>query len=385
MKSLNLAAYVVRYVLWGSVFGIMILFFMPGSKLPFNWETAQQAWQFYQSHSQTSENKLPNTLSIEDISFSDAVAKAFPSVVSINVFRPKGLRDSAQLGPNEKILDVGVGIGSGVILSHNGYIVTNYHVVAESDRIAINLPDGRKRLVEIVGFDKETDIAVLKTDLNGLRPAALADSSHVKTGDIVMAIGNPFGSNQSVSLGIISAVRAISSKPFSPLIQTDAAINNGNSGGALINLKGEVVGINQKILSSRGGGQTGINYAIPVEQVKKIVEDIILFGYYRRNWLGIKAEEYTQHSHNQLFPEIEFGTGFFVTNVESESPAEKAGVELNDFITHVDGVPVSGVASFYKIFYNIPISKKIKLQLIRNQQIVKTEIQLIDRQAVNSN
>ena len=365
--------YFIKAVLWGTLVGFAILFFMPNSKMPFNWQSANQAWRFYVSHSkQQSEDLWHQRLAVEDISFAAAVDKALPSVVEVNVYR-QGLRKSDKLGPDEKIKDVSVGIGSGVILSEQGYIVTNYHVIAEADDVSINFPDGRRRYVEIVGFDRDTDIAVLKTDLKELNSASLATSRDVKTGDIVMAIGSPFALNKSVSLGIVSAIT------FNPMLfQTDAAINTGNSGGALINSRGEVIGINQSKLSSRGGGQTGVNFAIPIDLVKKIVEDLIMHGHVRRNWLGINAVELPEYNHKQQYPQIKFGSGFFVRNIDPKSPAQKANIRVGDFINRFEGSPISGVASFYKLFYNLPIGKLVEIELIRNGELKTVQVQLIE-------
>jgi len=374
MEKLKNLKHIIKYSLWGLLIGFLVLFLMPKSQLSFNWQSAQDAWQYYQQQTQSElSNTKTKPLSIEDISFSSAVDKASPSVVSINVYREKGLRDSNKVGPDEKIRDVSIGIGSGVILSTQGYIVTNFHVVENANQISISLPDGRRRFVQLIGFDQGSDIAVLKTDIQGLTPAKLATSDTVKTGDIVMAIGNPFAlDKQSVSLGIVSAVTL----PMS--IQTDAAINTGNSGGALINLHGEVIAINQLQLSSRGGGQTGLNYAIPVIQVKRIAEDIILHGRVRQNWFGVVANEFKIGYHQMRYPEIEFGTGFFVMSVDEGSPADKAGLLVNDFITRINHESLTGIASFYRLFYDIPLGKKIELEIIRDGKLINTSVQLIE-------
>ncbi|TQV89795.1 S1C family serine protease [Aliikangiella coralliicola] len=377
MKIISSMTFLIKYIFWGALAGLLILFFMPNSQLPFNWHVAQDIFHFYQTHSRLEAQPASQaTLTIDNLSFAEAVEKASPSVITINTYHPKRFRESENLAPNEKILDVAVGIGSGVILSSEGYIVTNYHVINNAERISISLPDGRRRFVEVVGYDVETDIAVLKTNLQALDSAKLATSSGVKTGDLVLAIGSPFGRNQSVSLGIVSA---ITYQSFAPRIQTDAAINNGNSGGALINSSGEVVGINQMILSSLGGGQTGINYAIPIDRVKKIAEEIISYGRVRKNWLGIDAAEFTEYAHRQRFPDIEFGTGFFVRKIDIDSPAQKAGIQKGDFITRFEKQSISGVASFYKLFYDTPIGKEVEVELIRDGIKLMTKIKLVEK------
>lgn len=341
--------------------------------MAFNWQSVQRVWRSAQAWEQ--KQPLPHP-SLNTLSFASAVEKAFPSVVSINAYH-SGLRDNAALRPNQKILDLGVGIGSGVIISEQGYIVTNYHVIEGADNISINLADGRKRLVQVVGFDAKTDIAVLKTDLDNLQAAQITDSESLKTGDIVMAIGSPFGREQSVSLGIISA---LSYNSFSPQIQTDAAINSGNSGGALVNALGQLIGINQMTLSSKGGGQTGVNYAIPISRVMRIIDDLITHGRVRRNWLGISAGEYSgPYRQAQEFPETEYGTGFFVAEVDPNSPAHIAGLQRFDFITEYEGKPLTGVVTFYRLFYETPVGKTVTVKAIRQGKVIEVRIDLVEQ------
>jgi S1-C subfamily serine protease len=374
--------YIIKYSLWGLLIGFLVLFFMPNSQLTFNWQSTQQAWHYVQKQSQaallTAKNQQANNqqATIHDISFAGAVNQASPSVVSLTVLRQR-LVDDEKLDDGEKLLERGIGIGSGIIVSSRGYIVTNYHVIAESDQIIIKLSDGRNSYAQLVGYDVETDIAVLKTELSHLSPASLATLDEVNVGDLTMAIGSPFGTKQSVSLGIISATDVMVSNPFLPLIQTDAAVNNGNSGGALINLKGQVIGINQKILSSRGGGQTGLNYAIPIERAQKIIDEIILFGKVRRNLLGIESAEFsTEYEHNKRFPQIAFGSGFFVRSVVAGSPADKAGIKPRDFITRYQDHPLTGVSSFYQLFHATPIGELIEFELIRDGNLLNVSVQL---------
>jgi len=378
MQYLNSIKFILKYAIFGLVIGFLLLFFMPDSKMSFNWQNAQNAWQFYlqQTQQQTSHEDVPH-FNISDISFSKAVRKVSPSVVSINVFRPKGFRDSTQLGGEERIYDYGVGFGSGVVISEAGYIVTNYHVVANAEQISVNLPDGRKRFTEVIGFDRQTDIAVLKTDLNDLTPALFAKSGSINTGDLVMAIGTPFGQNQSVSLGIVSAITYAG---FDPRIQTDAAINSGNSGGALINTRGEVIGINHtKVNLGRSLAQTGVNFAIPIDTVREIVDSIIKIGRVQRNWSGMEATELVQRDHERLFPNIPYRTGFFIKSITPDSPAAEASLLIGDYVTHLDGVKISGIEAFYRLYTKLPIGKKIVLDVIRKNNKMKIDVQLRER------
>ncbi|WP_444995039.1 S1C family serine protease [Aliikangiella sp. IMCC44359] len=364
----------------GVIVGFFILFFMPESKMSFNWHSAQAAWQFYQEHKKSTEaEEKIEPLTIDNLSFSSAVQKAYPSVISIYAYRPKGIRDNYQTDDNVRILDVGVGFGSGIILE-NGYLVTNYHVIANAKNVSFNLSDGRRRYADLVGYDIKTDIAVLKTDIQDLKPAKLANSSEVRVGDLVMAIGSPFGSNQSVSLGIISAVMH---DPYAR-IQTDAAINNGNSGGPLINSSGEIIGINRSSVNSKGGGQTGVNYAIPIDKVKHIVNDIILYGRARRNWLGISAAELLDDDYKKYFPNIEQGRGIFVTEIDPSSPAHRADIKPKDLLISYDKQEINGVSEFYKMFYNTPIGKSVEFELIRFHSGKKMKIVVQLEEEINT-
>lgn len=375
MNLINNLLFVLKYVVIGIIGGSLILFFMPNSNFSFNWQSAQQAWEFYQ----TNKNFIPPapqspSAPFESLSLSNAVQKAYPSVVGIYAYRPKGIRENIQSDDEQKIFDVGVGFGSGIILDE-GYIVTNYHVIANAERVSVNFFDGRRRFVNLVGVDRKSDIAILKTDLKDLTPAELANSKDVRAGDIVMAIGSPFGREQSVSMGIVSA---IAHDPITARIQTDAAINTGNSGGPLINGHGEIIGINQITFSSRGGGQTGISEAIPIDIVKNIVSDIIEHGRVRRNWLGIVAGELRLNGYRQLFPNIEFGTGVIVSGIEKDSPAQKAGIRNYDLIIRIDGKEIRGLSSFYKLFYDTPIGTNVVLNVIREGKEIRVPVQLVE-------
>lgn len=373
MKKKSTIKFILKYSFLGLILGGLILFFMPNSQLSFNWQNAQKAWQFYLSQSQKKESK---PFSIADISFSDAVKKASPSVVSINVYRPKGIRESDLLGPDKKIIDISVGIGSGVILSNDGYIVTSYHVIAGTqETISINFYNGKRRIAKVVDYDQQMDIAILKTELQGLTSATLANSENVNVGDIVMAIGSPFALDMSVSLGIVSAW-TMTNKGYK-LIQTDASINTGNSGGALINNLGEVIGINRSIYT-KNGAQTGINHAIPIERVKIIFNDILQFGYIRRNWLGIVVGELDERGHAKIYPNIPFGTGFIVAQVGQGSPAEKAGIQRKDFINGLDGETITGIASFNQLFMKKDIGSTINISLIRDGKQITKAIELVE-------
>jgi len=226
------------------------------------------------------------------------------------------------------------GLGSGVVMTADGYILTNHHVVADADEVRVSIGDSNKRYeAEVVGRDPQTDIAVLKIEAAGLVPAVFGDSEQVQVGDVVLAIGNPFGIGQSVSRGVVSALgRAGLDLEIEDFIQTDAAINMGNSGGALLDTEGRVIGINTAILSG-SGGFNGVGFAIPINLVRFVSEQIVNKGRVERGMLGVRIQDLTEDL------SAEFGTekGALVAELTPDSPAEKAGLKAGDVITQVNG------------------------------------------------
>ena len=231
------------------------------------------------------------------------------------------------------------GLGSGVLVSSDGYIVTNNHVIAEAEEITVLLADNRRFKAKVVGTDPRTDVAVIKIDAKGLPTLPWGDSSRLQVGEMVLAVGNPFGLNQTVTMGIISAVgRAhMGIVDYEDFIQTDAALNPGNSGGALVNLKGELIGINTAIFS-QSGGYMGIGFAIPSNMAKGVMQSLIKHGKVIRGWMGVGIQELTEDLAK------EFGVaevkGALVTDVAPDGPAAKAGLERGDVITSFNNVSV---------------------------------------------
>ncbi|MCA0242417.1 MAG: DegQ family serine endoprotease [Proteobacteria bacterium] len=253
------------------------------------------------------------------------------------------------------------GVGSGFVLSADGYIMTNAHVVDGADEVLVTLTDKREFKARIIGADKRTDVALVKIEATGLPFVKIGDSNKVKVGEWVMAIGSPFGLDNSVTAGIVSA-KARDTGDYVPFIQTDVAINPGNSGGPLINLRGEVVGINSQIYS-RSGGFMGISFAIPMEEAMRVSDQLRTNGRVIRGRIGVQIAPVTK----DVAEAIGLGkpAGALVQSVESGQPAEKAGVEAGDIIVKVDGKPVEKSGDLPRIIGNLKPGSKTSLQVFR--------------------
>jgi serine protease DegQ len=238
------------------------------------------------------------------------------------------------------------GLGSGVIVSPNGYVLTNNHVVEGADEIEVTLNDGRKAKAKIIGTDPETDLALLKIDLDKLPVIVLGSVESMQVGDQVLAIGNPFGLGQTVSAGIVSALgrNQLGINTFENFIQTDAAINPGNSGGALVDVNGNLLGINTAIYS-RSGGSMGIGFAIPVSTARMVMDGLVKDGQVTRGWIGVEPQELTQELAETFNLKSAGGNlqGVIITGVLQNGPAAKAGIQPGDVITQVAGVAVANV------------------------------------------
>ena len=267
-------------------------------------------------------------------------------------------------------------LGSGVIISQDGYIVTNSHVISKADNIIVMLNDGRKATAKVIGNDVESDLAVIKVDLTGLKPLGFREQS-TQVGDVVLAIGNPFGVGQTVTQGIISATGRtdLGINTVEDFIQTDAAINPGNSGGALVDAYGQLVGINTAIFS-RSGGSMGIGFAIPTEIVKLVMNGIIKDGKVRRGWLGIELQS-SMKDPTKLSDDTQ---GVEVMNVMRDGPAAKAGLQKGDIITAMDNKPVNDANTLIQMVARKAPNSVVNLQVMRNKVPSSVNVTLGERQ-----
>ncbi len=264
-------------------------------------------------------------------------------------------------------------LGSGVIVTDDGYIVTNNHVIEKAEEIKVLLSNKRDYRAKLIGADPKTDIAVIKIEAKGLSALSWGDSNKLRVGEVVFAIGNPFGLNQTVTMGMISAVgRAnVGIADYEDFIQTDAAINPGNSGGALINARGELIGINTAILS-RTGGYQGIGFAVPSSMARQVMDSLVKYKKVVRGWLGVSIQEVTSDLAE------EFGVkdlkGALVSGVMKGSPADKAGIRQGDVILQYNGKIVEDTGHLRNMVSQTPIGEKVKVKLLRQKKEIDTEV-----------
>src|SRR5215471_8930919 len=270
------------------------------------------------------------------------------------------------------------GQGSGVIVDPNGLIITNNHVVNKADEIRVFLSDKREFKAKLIGTDAKTDVAIVKIEASGLPVIPWADSDQLEVGEFVLAVGNPFGLTQTVTMGIVSAVGRASMgiAEYEDFIQTDAAINPGNSGGALVNIRGELVGINTAIFS-QSGGNMGIGFAVPSNLARSIMEQLVKGGKVVRGWLGVAIQELT--------PELaaQFGLtdtkGVLVSDVMDDSPAKKAGFERADVITEYDGRAMDSPTHLRNAVAQTPIGRKVPIKLIRDKKPKTIDVTIVEQ------
>lgn len=312
------------------------------------------------------------------------VSSVLPSVVAVKTSKKIGIRREYGLDPFDFFFGnrqrrfrsprdealVQSSLGSGVIVTNEGHIITNNHVVAQVDEIEVQLSDGQTKKARLVGADEQVDLAVLKIDNPGVKPLKLADSDTVQPGDFVLAIGNPFGFEETVTDGIISSKgRPNRSDFFGDLLQTNAAINPGNSGGPLINLRGEVIGINTAIASTTGGSQ-GVGFAIPSNTVRTALESLLRQGRIIRGYLGIQTRA-LQPGEDGADTE-----GVTVAEVMAGSPAAQAGVQPGDVVRKFDGHEVKNFSALRSLVAQTQLNKQVELEIVRDGKPLKVKAQI---------
>jgi serine protease DegQ len=321
-------------------------------------------------------------------SYNDAVARATPAVV--NIFTSKDARVPfhpfmddplfrrffGEQSPNERRKESS--LGSGVIVSTEGYILTNHHVVEQADEIEIALSDGRRAPARVVGADPETDLAVLKSELKDVPSIAFGTADGLKVGDVVLAIGNPFGVGQTVTMGIVSALGRthLGINTFENFIQTDAAINPGNSGGALVDASGNLIGINTAIYS-RSGGSQGIGFAIPESVAKQVLQQIVSDGTVTRGWIGVEAQDLSKELADSFG--LKSSSGALIAGVLRGGPAEKSGVKPGDILKEVEGKSVADVAGMLNLVAALKPGASATLSLLRNQNPLTVQVLVAKR------
>ena len=315
-------------------------------------------------------------------SFSDAARKAIPSVVNISATRQVKRANPLLQDPVfqrffgdrlNQAPETQLSLGSGVIVSRDGYILTNDHVVEGVTDIQVTFHDGRNVPAKVVGLDPDTDLAVVRVEGGGLTPITFGQPDQSRVGDIVLAIGDPFSVGQTVTMGIVSAVgREIgSASPFGSFIQTDAAINPGNSGGALVDTNGHLIGINTLIFS-RTGGYQGIGFAIPVSLARRVMEQIIENGAVTRGWFGVEVADISSDLAQSLG--LKGTRGAIVGAIEKGSPAEKGGIRLGDVLVSVNGKAVSDVNQALNAIAEVAPGKTVPVKVVRKNAEVTLDV-----------
>jgi Do/DeqQ family serine protease len=325
----------------------------------------------------------PPTSSPQAASYNEAVRRASPSVVNIST--SKEVRSSRHPLLNDPVFRRFFGeqfsdepqrassLGSGVIVSTSGYVLTNNHVVEAADEIEVALADGKKLLAKVVGNDPDTDLAVLRVTSDNLPAISFGSSETLRVGDVVLAIGNPFNLGHTVTGGIVSALgrSGLGVSTFENFIQTDAAINPGNSGGALIDASGNLVGINT-VIFSRTGGSMGIGFAIPVSTAKMVLEQIVKSGSVTRGWIGVEVQEITPPVAESF--KLSSTRGALIAGVLRGGPADKAGVKPGDVLVEVQGKPVADPAGMLNLIAALAPGQPAKVKLKRQGQDVDATV-----------
>jgi len=374
MRITKTIQFIFQFVTIGLALAFVLLFLFPALLPDLNKQLGQDdqpVIEFRQSTPGIHSNTGP-------VSYADAVERAAPAVV--NIYTRKVITEANHPFSNDPIFRYFFGdnarrprqrtessLGSGVIVSPQGYILTNNHVIAAADEIQVALQDGKTAQAQLVGADPETDLAVLKIELDDLPAITLGNAEALRVGDVVLAIGNPFGVGQTVTSGIISATgrNMLGINTFENFIQTDAAINPGNSGGALITAHGELIGINTAIFSKSGGSQ-GIGFAIPMSLAKNVMTQIIEHGEVVRGWLGVVIQDVTEELARSFG--LKDNIGVILSNIMIDGPADKAGLAVGDVIIWIGDDKVDDVKHALKLISKVKPGSKVRIRGVRQGQ-----------------
>jgi serine protease DegS len=376
------SSYLIWPIITGVLAAVVILQFFPDLLSPQVTTVEIRESAPHSSSANSNANSGP-------VSYASAVEAAAPAVVNIYTrtlvkAQPNPLRDdpffrnffgSGNQPQRERIES---SLGSGVILSPQGYIVTNNHVIANADSVLVALRDGREAPADIIGTDPETDLAILKVQLPELPSVSLASSESLRVGDVVLAIGNPFGVGQTVTMGIISATgrNSLGLNTYEDFIQTDAAINPGNSGGALIDAYGNLIGINSAIFSKSGGAQ-GIGFAIPSNLARQVMQDLIEHQRVIRGWIGVEVQELTPRLAESF--ELKEAQGLVVAGIFRDGPAHIAGLQPGDIMTAIDGTPISSSQTSMNHIATLKPGRTTVIDVRRNGREVQFRVQIGER------
>jgi serine protease DegS len=386
MRTRNLLSFLIKSVITGLAAAFIIVALYPGLL-----KKGDTVVEVKENTRPAAASSASGQSAFAPSSYARGVGQAAPSVV--NIFTTKVITqrphpflddpimqrffgDNPQFAPRQRLES---SLGSGVIISDKGYILTNNHVIDGADEIQIALSDGRSAQAQVVGTDPETDVAVLKIEMGKLPSIVIGQSDALQVGDVVLAIGNPFGVGQTVTHGIVSATgrNHLGINTFENFIQTDAAINPGNSGGALVNTEGELIGINTAIFS-RSGGSQGIGFAIPLSLARGVMEQIIEHGRAIRGWLGVEVQGITP----QLAESFGLGAdakGVIIAGVLSDSPADQAGIKPGDIVTRINDKPITEPAELLNTVAQVAPGESVKIVGLRNGSAFDLQAKVAER------
>jgi len=378
MNTRKLLLFVFQAIAVGVLAAVLLLVFLPSHIID-----KRPVVEFLESHTDR-----PSSLGSGPVSYAQAVQRATPAVVNIYtrkvvVTKQRPLLNNPLLrrffnDSNNPQQQTQISLGSGVIMSTQGYVLTNNHVIEDADEIEVLLADGKTVIANVLGADPETDLAVLTIEVENLPTIVISESTNLRVGDVVLAIGNPFGFGQTVTQGIISATgrNRLGINTFENFIQTDAAINPGNSGGALINAYGELVGINTAIFSKSGGSE-GIGFAIPIDLARDVMTQIIQHGRVIRGWLGLELQNLSP----QLAESFGIGdqSGVLVAGIVRHSPAYKAGIVPGDIILRFDNQDTGDAKTIQDEIASRKPGDKVNISGLRKGKEFNTEANITQR------